>query len=248
MIAKEFKDMKVRFFVMFFLLFGTFVLLVVMKDYTPTLAEMLKNVPEGFLEKLGVTEDFINKLSEWNFYIITQWYGKNLGQFVPIFAIIMAFPVFAREIENETIELLLVRMSRRKLFNVKFFTSLVFTFLALTVLALVPIPVSWIIGEKLDTGLVFKYLLVEMITTYLWFSITVFFSVISSDQVKPLIASIALLAGTTVLGGFVRVLSALNTYSYVLKGEFTLWPSLIYTLSGVVFTYLSRRSFKTRDF
>jgi hypothetical protein len=108
--------------------------------------------------------------------------------------------------------------------------------------------VSWFIGEKLDTGLVFRYLLVEMITIYLWFSITVFFSVISSDQVKPLIASIALLAGTTVLGGFVRVLSALNTYSYVLKGEFTLWPSLIYTLSGVVFTYLSRRSFKTRDF
>lgn len=113
MIVKELKDMKVRFLVMFFLLLGTFVLLVVMKDYTPALTEMLKNIPEGFLEKFGVTEEFIKKLSEWNFYIITQWYGKNLGQFVPILAIIIAFPIFAREIENETIELLLVRLSRK---------------------------------------------------------------------------------------------------------------------------------------
>ncbi|ABQ46193.1 MAG: Uncharacterized protein XD64_0274 [Thermotoga sp. 47_83] len=248
MIVKELKDMKVRFLVMFFLLLGTFVLLVVMKDYTPALTEMLKNIPEGFLEKFGVTEEFIKKLSEWNFYIITQWYGKNLGQFVPILAIIIAFPIFAREIENETIELLLVRLSRKKLFIVKFFAPLVFTFVALFVLALVPVPVSWFIGEKLDTGLVFRYLLVEMITIYLWFSITVFFSVISSDQVQPLIASIATLAGTTVLGGFVKTLSTLNTYSYVLKGDLTLWPSLIYTLTGVVFTYLSWKSFKTRDF
>lgn len=107
--------MKVRFLVMFFLLLGTFVLLVVMKDYTPALTEMLKNIPEGFLEKFGVTEEFIKKLSEWNFYIITQWYGKNLGQFVPILAIIIAFPIFAREIENETIELLLVRLSEKAL-------------------------------------------------------------------------------------------------------------------------------------
>ena len=248
MLTKEFRDMRVRFFVMFFILFGTFILLVVMKDYTQSLSELVKSAPKNVLEKFGVTDEFMKKLSDWNFYIITQWYGKNLGQFVPIFAIIMAFPVFAREIENETMELLLVRVTRRKLFTVKFFIPLVFTFLALFVLAVLPLPVSWIIGKSLDTNQVLRYLLVETIGLFMWFSITIFLSVLFSDQIKPLIVSIALLAGTTILGGFIKPLSILNTYLYILRGEMTVWPSLSYTLIGVVFAYLSCKILEVKDF
>ncbi|MCD6552339.1 ABC transporter permease subunit [Thermotoga sp.] len=248
MLTKEFRDMRVRFFVMFFILLGTFILLVVMKDYTQSLSELVKSAPKNVLEKFGVTDEFMKKLSDWNFYIITQWYGKNLGQFVPIFAIIMAFPVFAREIENETMELLLVRVTRRKLFTVKFFIPLVFTFLALFVLAVLPLPVSWIIGKSLDTNQVLRYLLVETIGLFMWFSITIFLSVLFSDQVKPLIVSIALLAGTTILGGFIKPLSILNTYLYILRGEMTVWPSLSYTLIGVVFAYLSCKILEVKDF
>ena len=248
MLTKEFRDMRVRFFVMFFILFGTFILLVVMKDYTQSLSELVKSAPKNVLEKFGVTDEFMKKLSDWNFYIITQWYGKNLGQFVPIVAIIMAFPVFAREIENETMELLLVRVTRRKLFTVKFFIPLVFTFLALFVLAVLPLPVSWIIGKSLDTNQVLRYLLVETIGLFMWFSITIFLSVLFSDQVKPLIVSIALLAGTTILGGFIKPLSILNTYLYILRGEMTVWPSLSYTLIGVVFAYLSCKILEVKDF
>lgn len=93
MFNKEFRDMRVRFLVMFFILLGTFVLLVVVKDYTQNLSEIIRSAPKNILEKFGVTDEFMKKLSRWDFYIITQWYGKNLGQFVPILAIIMAFPV-----------------------------------------------------------------------------------------------------------------------------------------------------------
>lgn len=248
MFNKEFRDMRVRFLVMFFILLGTFVLLVVVKDYTQNLSEIIRSAPKNILEKFGVTDEFMKKLSRWDFYIITQWYGKNLGQFVPILAIIMAFPVFAREIENETMELLLVRVKRRRLFMVKFFVPLVFTLLALVVLAVLPLPVSWIIGESLDASSVFRYLLVETIGIFLWFSITIFFSLLFSDQVKPLIVSIALLAGTTALGSFIKLLSILNTYLYILKGDLVLWPSLAYTLAGVVFTYLSYKVLETKDF
>lgn len=248
MFNKEFRDMRVRFLVMFFILLGTFVLLVVVKDYTQNLSEIIRSAPKNILEKFGVTDEFMKKLSRWDFYIITQWYGKNLGQFVPILAIIMAFPVFAREIENETMELLLVRVKRRRLFMVKFFIPLVFTLLALVVLAVLPLPVSWIIGESLDASSVFRYLLVETIGIFLWFSITIFFSLLFSDQVKPLIVSIALLAGTTALGSFIKLLSILNTYLYILKGDLVLWPSLAYTLAGVVFTYLSYKVLETKDF
>lgn len=248
MFNKEFRDMRVRFLVMFFILLGTFVLLVVVKDYTQNLSEIIRSAPKNILEKFGVTDEFMKKLSRWDFYIITQWYGKNLGQFVPILAIIMAFPVFAREIENETMELLLVRVKRRRLFMVKFFVPLVFTLLALVVLAVLPLPVSWIIGESLDASSVFRYLLVETIGIFLWFSITIFFSLLFSDQVKPLIVSIALLAGTTALGSFIKPLSILNTYLYILKGDPALWPSLAYTLAGVVFSYLSYKVLETKDF
>ncbi|AJG40015.1 hypothetical protein TRQ7_00825 [Thermotoga sp. RQ7] len=248
MFNKEFRDMRVRFLVMFFILLGTFVLLVVVKDYTQNLSEIIRSAPKNILEKFGVTDEFMKKLSRWDFYIITQWYGKNLGQFVPILAIIMAFPVFAREIEDETMELLLVRVKRRRLFMVKFFIPLVFTLLALVVLAVLPLPVSWIIGESLDASSVFRYLLVETIGIFLWFSITIFFSLLFSDQVKPLIVSIALLAGTTALGSFIKLLSILNTYLYILKGDLVLWPSLAYTLAGVVFTYLSYKVLETKDF
>ncbi|PLV56876.1 ABC transporter permease [Thermotoga sp. SG1] len=248
MFNKEFRDMRVRFFVMFFILLGTFILLVVMKDYTQNLSEIIRSAPKNILEKFGVTDEFMEKLSRWDFYIITQWYGKNLGQFVPILAIIMAFPVFAREIENETMELLLVRVKRKRLFMVKFFVPLVFTLLSLVVLAVLPLPVSWIVGESLDASSVFRYLLVETVGIFLWFSITIFFSVLFSDQVKPLIVSIALLAGTTALGSFIKPLSILNTYLYILRGELTPWPSLAYTLTGVVFVYLSYKVLETKDF
>lgn len=145
-------------------------------------------------------------------------------------------------------ELLLVRVKRRRLFMVKFFIPLVFTLLALVVLAVLPLPVSWIIGESLDASSVFRYLLVETIGIFLWFSITIFFSLLFSDQVKPLIVSIALLAGTTALGSFIKLLSILNTYLYILKGDLVLWPSLAYTLAGVVFTYLSYKVLETKDF
>lgn len=78
MFNKEFRDMRVRFLVMFFILLGTFVLLVVVKDYTQNLSEIIRSAPKNILEKFGVTDEFMKKLSRWDFYIITQWYGKIL--------------------------------------------------------------------------------------------------------------------------------------------------------------------------
>ncbi|PLV59462.1 ABC transporter permease subunit [Thermotoga sp. KOL6] len=248
MFAKEFRDMRVRFLALFFVLLGTFMLLLIMKDYTQNLSDLIKTIPNDFLKKLGVTNEFIQRLSEWNFYILSQWYGKNLGQFIPILAIIMAFPVFAREIENETIELLLTRIQRRTLFGIKFLIPFLASILELAVLALLPIPVSWIIGEHLDSCSVFQYFLVEMVGLTLWFSVTIFFSMIFSDQIKPLIVSIAILSGTTVIGGFIKSLYFLNTYSYILEGSLNIRLTAGYILASVTFIFLSYKTFMKRDF
>jgi len=244
---KELKDLRTRTLVFLFLFVGTFIFLVVMKDYTRSLSELLETAPKGLLERFGMTEEFIEKLGDWNFYVTTQWYGKNLGQFIPLFAIIVAFPLVAREVENQTIELLLARLSRKTVFFTKFSAPLIAFSIVTVAMVLLPLPVTAFLKETLDAGTVGKYLVTHLVGGILWYCVTFFFSILSSDQVRPLIISLALLGGTTTLG-IVRRLSFLNTFAYVMKGDPTFPQTLGYVLMSALIVGLSYRIFLEKDF
>lgn len=254
MFKKEFYDMKLRTFVILLIGVGLFFVLAPLQDVT---VEMLKqytqmeNMPK-FLEKL-LPKQFINNLSDWNFYIYSQWFGKNFGQIVPIVAIIMAFPLFARETENGTIEFLLARESRKKIFFSKSILGMIVVILLMIVLCILPAIYSPLAGEKLNYRLLTAFSVHTVTGAIFWFVVTMFFSVLSGDQVKPILISVGLLAITTALG-MVRFTKFLNTYAYVLGGRIFQTGQLdikytfgLLSASAVIF-FLSYSTFLKKEF
>lgn len=219
MIKKEFSDMKLRTFVLLFLGIGFFFMVAPLHKFALEMLNEYTQIPNmpRFLERF-LPKGFVEKLSEWNFYIYTQWFGKNLGQFVPIFAIIMGFPIFAREIENGTIEFLLARSSRKRVFISKVLTVSLVVFFQMIVFSILPAIYSLFASKNLDYTYLLAYLIHTIVGALFWLAVTILFSVLSDDQVKPILGAIGTLAGTTVVAVF-KPLRFMNTYSYILGGK-----------------------------
>ncbi|GAB6189594.1 ABC transporter permease subunit [Marinitoga arctica] len=212
---KEFLDMKTRSFVILIIILILFFSLAPFQKTLIGVLEENKEVIEIYAKKFGF-DGMISKLHEWNFFIFSQWFGKNFGQMIPIFAIILAFPLFSRETENGTIEFLLVRKSRDYIFYSKTFSSLFIGFLIIIIGSILPILYSFIAGKDFMYQYALKFMIHGLFAVWFWNNITVLFSTLFNDQVKPIISSLGLLAITTALG-FLKNLKWLNTYAYILN-------------------------------
>ncbi len=231
---KEFNDLKVRFFGILVVMFILFFLVAPLQKFTLSMLEGYTGNPQ--LEKF-LPGSMLNKLKEWNFYINSQWYGKNFGQMIPIIGIIMAFPLFAREFENGTIEFLLVRKSRKEIFLNKILSGLIALSILLIISGLLPLIYSFLLRKDYIYEIGVKLAIQSYFAGLLWYSIGVFFSVVFNDQVKPLLAGLGILAITTV-AGLLKPLKFLNTFSYAL-GTNVFQKNLIdfkYTIGAIIFT------------
>jgi len=92
---KEFYDMKVRFIGVLIVTITLFFIVAPFQKFTISMLEGYSGNPQ--VEKF-LPGAMLNKLKEWNFYINSQWYGKNFGQMVGFIGIIMAFPLFAENL------------------------------------------------------------------------------------------------------------------------------------------------------
>ncbi len=234
---KEFNDLKVRFFGVLVVIFILFFLVAPLQKFTLSMLEGYTGNPQ--LEKF-LPGSMLNKLKEWNFYVNSQWYGKNFGQMIPIIGIIMAFPLFAREFENRTIEFLLVRKSRKEIFLNKVLTGFIALSVILIIAGLLPLVYSFLLRKDYiyETGL--KFVFQSYFAGLLWYGIGIFFSVLFNDQVKPLLAGLGTLAITTV-AGLLKPLKFLNTFSYAL-GTNIFQKNFIdfkYTICAIIFTIVS---------
>ncbi|MEJ5228426.1 MAG: ABC transporter permease subunit [Pseudothermotoga sp.] len=254
MLKKEFYDLRLRSFVIFAIGVGLFFVLAPFQEMT---IEMLKqysevqNMPK-FLEKL-IPKTFVQNLSDWNFYIFSQWFGKNLGQIVPIVAIIMAFPLFARENENRTIEFLLARESRKKVFFAKSLLGLSILLIQMLIFSLLPVFYSFFARENLNYTQLWAFLVHTVVGAVFWFALSLLFSVISNDQVKPILISVGLLAITTALG-VIKSTRFLNTYAYILgskifqSGRIDFGYTMGLLISSIVLFFLSYNFFLKKEF
>ncbi|MEJ5257361.1 MAG: ABC transporter permease subunit [Fervidobacterium sp.] len=211
-IRKEFNDMKVRFFGTLIVILGLFFILAPFQKFTVSMLEGYMGNPQ--VEKF-LPGSMIERLKEWNFYINTQWYGKNFGQIIPIIGILMAFPLFAREYENGTIAFLLVRRSRKEIYTTKVLMGLMGTVLLVMIGGILPAIFSSIAQKSYEYSVVPKFIIHNIFGALIWYTLSVIFSVLFNDQVKPLLASLGLLALTTT-AGLIKSLKFLNTFSYAL--------------------------------
>ncbi|MGB4262740.1 MAG: ABC transporter permease subunit [Fervidobacterium sp.] len=210
--AKEFYDLRVRAITVLAI---TIILFFVIAPFQKLSVSMLEGYTDNPAMEKFMPKGFTERLKEWNFYINSQWYGKNFGQIIPIIGIIIAFPLFSREFENGTIAFLLVRRSRRDVFISKFLAGLLVTACVMFVGSSLPPLYSLIMSKNYDLDLYFKAMLQSVFAGVLWYNVGMFFSTIFRDQVKPILASLGILALTTTVG-FLKGLRFLNTYPYAL--------------------------------
>lgn len=246
---KEFYDMKVRFIGVLIVTIALFFIVAPFQKFTISMLEGYSGNPQ--VEKF-LPGAMLNKLKEWNFYINSQWYGKNFGQMVGIIGIIMAFPLFAREFENETIVFLLVRKSRKWIYFNKLFTGAVATLIVMLVGSILPAIYSAVAGKEYNYSVVPKFMVHSIFGALLWYCVGVFFSVLFNDQVKPLLASLGLLALTTT-AGLIKALKFLNTFPYQLgvsifeKDSVDFWYTLGIMVVCVVITWIGYLVFERKE-
>lgn len=246
---KEFYDMKVRFIGVLIVTTTLFFVVAPFQKFTISMLEGYSGNPQ--IEKF-LPGAMLNKLKEWDFYINSQWYGKNFGQMVGIIGIIMAFPLFAREFENETIMFLLVRKPRKWIYFNKLFTGAVATSIVMLVGSILPAIYSAFAGKEYNYPVVPKFMVQSIFGVLLWYCVGVFFSVLFNDQVKPLLASLGLLALTTT-AGLIKALKFLNTFSYQLgvsifeKDSVDFWYTLGIIVVCVVITWIGYLVFERKE-
>lgn len=247
--TKELYDMRTRFISVLLIAIVLFFVVAPFQKFSVSMLEGYSDNPA--LEKL-MPKGFAEKLKEWNFYVNSQWYGKNFGQLVPIIGIIIAFPLFAREFENGTIEYLLVRRSRREVFMDKFLSGLLATVILIFIASSMPPLYSLLAAKDYDFSFYFKATVQSEFAGILWYCIGMLFSTIFNDQVKPVLASLGAIALTTA-AGLIKPLRFLNTYSYALcsnlfeDGRIDFPYTVGTILVSLILVVLSYTIFKNKD-
>lgn len=251
---KELYDLKVRLLGTLIVCIALFFIVAPFQRFSVSLLEDYEEIPKTskIMEKL-IPQGFIERLKDWNFYINSQWFGKNFGQLVPIIGIILGFPLFARETEKGTIQFILVRRRRLWVFTTKSLAGLIALLIITAISTLLPSIYSLVAAKEYNHQVIPHFFIHTFFASVLWYSISVFFSVITDDQVKPLLASLGLLAATTVLG-LLKPLKFLNTFSYALgtdvfrTGKANLTLTVWIATSSVVILLSAMKFFENREF
>ncbi|MFP4461468.1 MAG: ABC transporter permease subunit [Thermotogota bacterium] len=216
--------------------------------------EQLKDLPEFFKNMLAETAQISKMLEDDQFFLLSQWYSKNFGQFLPLFALIMTFTIFSREADKGTIYFLLAKKNRSALFWGKTLTGyfvvitmvLLFSFLAPIAMMLSGYAVTF-------TPELFAIIIQQVIGVTFFYALFILFSILFNDQIKPVLAGIIVIVGLPFLSMF-ESLKWLNPYPYILgtqvisKGTFDGIYSLSLVITTAVITYLGLELFKKKEY
>ena len=191
MYSKEILDIRWRLLV-FFILFG--ILLVGTIALRPFVGELLgissreiDELPE-FVRKIVGDLSALNRLeTDDEYYLYSQWQGKNMGQFLPICALLLVIPLFCREEEKKTLYFLLARFPRRKIFWSKIAASFSAILSLLVIFALAAPAMMNLAGFSVGFQNSFLILVQQVLALWFFFGFFVFLSVVFRDQLKPIL-------------------------------------------------------------
>jgi ABC-type transport system involved in multi-copper enzyme maturation permease subunit len=246
MFKKEIKDLTIKFLVVLIILTGLFIFIFASKDSIIESTRALSNTTIPLLGNGEQYEILAQKLEDFNFYVQSQWYAKNSGQFIPFISIIFAFSIFALETDKKTFYFLLNIIDRKKIFFIKTFSVFFMIFLLMLIIFFMPLIFAF--NNEFNILLSIRYLISFLIGAFLWGSISIFFSIFFNDSLKSFFSSIIALTLTTIIG-IMPLFNFFNTFLYVLNpfgSSFWLF-TFLYLILGVTVLLFSRRYFLNKD-
>ncbi len=252
LVKKEIDDIKWRFVTIIVILFFTFLIVVGGQHFLSSISSLsLSFLKNSVLGKIIKPETFLEQIElmkrSKDYYIWSQWYGKNLYQFLLLAIILYGFSTFAREIERKTIYYLLSLLPRRKVFFEK------------SLVGLCVISITTLIGGCFPLFLGFKFSMMLKLTLSLLsvslflYMVVLFLSIVTGDDLKTFIWSLVIFF---IFGipGFFRGLSAFNIYRYMtgidifVRHLFPWGPIGIIFLLSAIFYFINLRIFLKREF
>jgi len=122
---KEINDRKGKIIFSLILILTLIFVLAFTKNYS---ISILKSLEKSNFNKFPFNYNNFNSLIEkldrdFDFYIFSQWIGKNFIQFMFLFTIMFSFSIFSKEKENKTFYFLLSRFSRNTIYHTKVLIS-----------------------------------------------------------------------------------------------------------------------------
>ncbi|HQQ64515.1 MAG: ABC transporter permease [Thermotogaceae bacterium] len=219
MFRKEMMDIRWRvlvFFVVFgFLLVGTIALRPFIGELLGASSKELAQLPD-FLKNIVGDLTVLNRMeADDEFYLLSQWQGKNMGQFLPLCVLLLVFPLFSREEEKKTLYFLLARFSRQEIYWKKILASFSAVFALLFVFTIAAPASMNLAGYNVGFQYSFLILLQQVLASWFFFGFFVFLSVVFRDQIKPVLWGI-LFALALPMASLYPPLSWMNPYPYLL--------------------------------
>ena len=236
LIKKEIKENLLKFIVELAILVLIAVSLVpygfrMMKNLAP----LLGNLPHSWL--YGGANAILPKLGNLNFYIVSQWFGKNLFEFAIFFGVINSIGAVAGETERKTAIFLFSRpISRTRILFVKYTVILSATLIPV-LLSTYTLPfLARPISQKINMAVFNRFTVQALFATSAVISVSFLFSVLINDRVKSGLAAIVVLIATIFIGKIPALKWGSVLYLYIGKFLPAVSLSLVYS---AIFIFLS---------
>ncbi|KUG03412.1 putative abc-2 type transport system permease protein [hydrocarbon metagenome] len=258
--TKELNDLKARFLILFLLIGISGYLIIVYYGFfislmdLSTIEEYLALSPlSRYLDPASLMQQLGLLLNNIDFYVWSQWFGKNLYQFMILSSIVLAFSSFAREAEHNTMSFLLSNFTRWQIFTSKVLAGSILLMLLVAEGCFVPFILAPAGGYSFTLLTASSYMLQMGLAAIFLYAAVIFFSILSKDVIKPIIASIIFLIILS-LPRFVEFLSSLYLYRYMTGFDIFIGNGVHYIsmlvltiLTTAIFT-LAWQIFKKKDF
>ncbi|PWJ89322.1 ABC transporter permease subunit [Oceanotoga sp. DSM 15011] len=245
---KEFLDSKRRLIISISLLLSFFFLLLIFKEKTIQVLNQNKEALKAFSSMIQ-----IEKLRNLDFFIKTQWYGKNFGQFLPLIALIFSYSVFSKEFEKKTFDFLITRKSRKNIF-IKKVSSIYINFVLINIIFFI-ISIITLSMSSFDFQIIdyFKIFIQQTIISSLIIPIAVLISIITQTQIKSFIIPLTIIFLCLTLY-FLPNVKIKTPYNFILdpkliiKNEMDFLPIILSILFSIFLIFFSLKIFEKKDF
>ena len=249
---KAWLETRWRFVVGMIVLLFFAVALVLAHPLVENMKVEIPNLPGGLGEQLR--EAFV-RMSTYDGYVWSQWFGKNLLQFWTLFAVLLGAGGLATEASRGTaLWTLSLPVTRRRLLGVRAGVGAV----ELLALAVVPTLLVWalspLVGQSYPLADALAYALMTFAGGMVFYGLAFLLSTFFGDQLKPILVGMAVSVAMGVVTVFSRRLAEYSVYN-VMSGQRYFaegvppWAGLAACLAlAALMFYASLRVLERRDF
>jgi len=215
-------------------------------------ADDLNTMPSGFSK--GVLIELIERMrNDYNFYLWSQWDGKNLPQAAVIMAIILGMGIVSNEYKRKTALFLLARpISRIGILGNKFAAGIISLAIIIFISTLTMLFTAWLTGKHFDWGTQMTFALPSFFGSVLVFAFTAFFSSFASGALAAAAGGLAVTVCSVLSSYFLKsdilnILMHMAGVRFFQEGVFPIPFIVTSTALTVVFFFLTLLLFSRRE-